>query len=83
MTKPMSRKRLEYAAESFLGEMAKQFVAANPEAEHRPPRTLDAYPEKQRSSLMRAIGVALKSTKADSDQAFQAWMDRQRAESGV
>lgn len=73
----INRKRLEFACHAFLTTMTRQFFALNPDAEECPVKALADYPEDQRSALMRSVAAALKSSHADSDPSFNAWVAQQ------
>lgn len=75
----VNRKRLEYACQAFLTQMARSFASEQP-GEPSPVRVITDYSPEQRSMLMKAVGAAIKSTQADADQAFQGWLDRQMSD---
>ncbi len=72
----VSRKRLEYACQAFLTQMARAYAAVNPDAE-TPVKALVDYPPEQRSMLMKAVGQAIKSTQQEADNSFHEWLSRQ------
>lgn len=72
----VSRKRLEYACQAFLTQMARSHAAVNPDQD-TPVKALTDYPPEQRSMLMKAVGQAIKSTQKEADNSFQDWLSRQ------
>lgn len=73
----MNRLRLEFAAESFLATMRREFMRQHPErAQATPYRELREYAPGDRSALMKAVGAAIKASQAESDEAFRDWCER-------
>lgn len=68
----ISNRRLQFAASRFLLEMRRQQISINPKALPTV-KELNAYSDKQKSALMKAIRTAIISTSPKADAAFEKW----------
>jgi hypothetical protein len=71
----VSRQRLEFAAEAFLGKMRREFVKRHPSQESAV-KTMAEYAPDHRSALMAALESAVVSTTPAADKAFAEWLER-------
>lgn len=71
----MNRIRLEYATTVFLAQMRKEFARLHPN-QPSPVGNLADYPPEERSALMNAVGLSIKSFNPEADKAFASWVER-------
>lgn len=71
----MNRLRIEFAAEGFLTAMGREFARRHP-TDSSPVKTLQDYSPADRSTLMKAVAVAIKRAQPTADESFQTWCEQ-------